>query len=56
MKITTTTTTMMMMMVMRSLIVILGMRMHEYDNEDDAGACCHGDGEYIISPIGCVSP
>ena len=26
-------------MLMRVLTVILGMRMHEYDNEDDAGAC-----------------
>ena len=26
-------------MLMRVLTVILGMRMHEYDNEDAAGAC-----------------
>ena len=29
----------MTMMLMRMLTVIIGMRMHEYDNEDDAGAC-----------------
>ena len=45
------------MMLMRMLIVILGMRMHEYDNEGDAGACWRDDGEDTISsPVRIATP